>query len=1155
MSRDDEFVRETRGSVRQLTNGLVELERHGTSREHVDELFRTAHTLKGNCSMAGLDSASRLAHEVEEFLSSLRDGSVRPNPDLIDAALAAVDDIDALIQAWHDESDATTDPESSMATLRAEMDRYRDESGTGSGLQSASGDGSASASDVLDDSTDELDQTVVDALDSASGFDDLEGLLAEMDDPADGDDEPDEQARWGTFDNRDSSTPSGDADVDQRDASDESDGGRESGKIESSGAMNEFDAIKSDVHRDDVSSLDHELAEIEFGEFDHDDDLSIQDLIDGEVADADLSDEAVEEVEEVEEGDTVADDHPERSPATADTTTADDAIRPEDFGYESAVPSTPDDTASADEHGSSGVDEVTASGAAEPDDSVPFEGIDIVDSDDESGADYVSSVAADSTADDVSVTADTDEDEVPDISFPDGESFDPVGDEYESERVDDSTDEPAAETPSTETPTADSPSETATAETPTADSSPETTTEETSTPDSPPETATAEAPDFAETFEDDDGGPVDGFEEGDDFPDEFGDDDIADEFDADEIDFPTEDAEADLSTDLPGDDIDLSDDEFDDEFAAESVDADAESVDADAESVDADAESVDETPDEDVSETIPEAFDDGLDLPQDFLSGSLDVGSAADAAASADESDLATEDDIDDTDLPDIDLPDVDDLSGISLSDDDTGGVSFERDEHTMAFESRFAERFGGSVGDDKIQLVQMASATIEESRLDAARYQSSGTEEYPLDFGETRESDRIQSLTVDVENADSLLNLVEELSLTQLRIKQSDDGDIDDHLSVMDSVTGELRRAVMSLRLMPLSTAIDGLPRVVRDIARKQDKEVAFEVSDEGVNLDRSIVEKLGDPLVHLVRNAVDHGIEPPEERQKQGKPPEGTIELRAWRDRERVVIEVEDDGRGISAERIRQQAIDYDIISRTRAEQMSFDEVYDLVFEPGFSTAEEVTDVSGRGVGMDAVRRTVNSLDGTVELDSEPGSGTTVRLRLPVSVAVSKMLFVGVGHEQYAIPASAVADIELIDDSDLDSDGTVAVDRTEAVDDSPDRVQYRRLSEALGVDTASESATVDKSGDTPTGDSEWTLSGGTADEHDAGGIPAGKRVLVRLDPDTHDFALVCDEVDDAREVVVKPYEKLLGGVPGISGATMSGDGTLVNIIDVTTL
>ncbi|KAB1192343.1 hypothetical protein GJR96_02350 [Haloferax sp. MBLA0076] len=1073
MSRNDEFVRETRASVRQLTNGLVELERDGGSRELVDDLFRTAHTLKGNCGMAGLDGAGRLAHAVEDFLSGLRDGSLTPNPDLIDASLAAVDDIDAILDEWREGDEIKTDPESTVSTFRSEMQRYRDQPGTNDPMSAQDADPES----ISDPPTDEFDQTVVDALESASGFDDLEGLLADMDDPDE--ESADEQSRWGTFDQRGAGPrdePHASADVpDGQDGPPEALG-------PSSGPMDDFDAIKSGVETDDVSSLDDELVETEFGEFDDDDELSIQDLIEGEVAGPDV----VEEDADHQSDSAADDDQSVDSSATTATDSRNDAIHPEDFGYEPAATSDSDAESvsgtgqTADEHAPDQVSDEPAGVTADSSEAAnPFEGADVVDPDEP-------------VADEGEVTASGVRDDT-EISFPDGKTFGPGGEESS---VDD-------------------------------DPAPGVTADEGSTTQSDDEFVGQPDAAFTEQPDDEPASPAESGDGELDLSEEFADDglDLPDEFSDDDLSFD-EDDDADAFSD---DDLGLSEVLGEDDLSEGFVDHDI---------------GVSDDHGGEITEGEPDEFDDGLDLPEDFLSGGIELDddgrATTDVSESQADTDLSVEPGAADVDLPDIDLPDVDELSGESLAGefdgDSVADVSFERDEHTMAFESRFAERFGGSVGDDKVQLVQVASATIEESSLDAARYQSSGTASYPPDFGETRESDEIQSLTVDVQNADSLLNLVEELSLTQLRIKQSDGEDIDDHLSVMDSVTSELRRTVMNLRLMPLSTVTDGLPRVVRDIARAQDKRVAFDVSDEGVDLDRSIVEKLGDPLVHLVRNAVDHGIESPDERVQQGKPREGTIELRAWRDRERVVIEVEDDGRGISAERVRQQAIDRDIVSRERAERLSLDEVYDLVFEPGFSTTDEVTDVSGRGVGMDAVRRTVNSLDGTVDLKSEPGSGTTVRVRLPVSVAVAKMLFVDVGPEQYAIPASVVDDVEVVDETDLPGDGTVAIEWPDHVADYPEHIPLLRLGEELGVEDETDGA----------------ADRGDTDDGEPG---AGKRVLVRLAPETRNAALLCDGVDDAREVVVKPYEKLLGDVPGISGATMSGDGTLVNIVDVTTL
>jgi len=287
-----------------------------------------------------------------------------------------------------------------------------------------------------------------------------------------------------------------------------------------------------------------------------------------------------------------------------------------------------------------------------------------------------------------------------------------------------------------------------------------------------------------------------------------------------------------------------------------------------------------------------------------------------------------------------------------------------------------------------------------------------------------------------------------------------------------------------------------------VRDTARAQDKRVSLDVSGREVGLDRSVIDRIGAPLVHIVRNAVDHGIESPEGREAVGKDLQGTVEVRAERVRDGVVIEIEDDGRGIDVDAVRQRVVDNDLLSADEAADLPAEELYPYVFEPGFSTAEEVTDVSGRGVGMDVVDRVTSDLGGSVEVESTPGEGTTVRLRLPITVAVAEVMFVQSGEERYGIPMTAIGEVEPLDAGETDR-------------------PLVRLAEAL---------------DTP-------------------GTHAESGVAVRLRPETRDAALHCDRVVETREVVIRPFEGALGEVPGVSGATLLGDGELVNIIDVATI
>ncbi|WP_240334662.1 chemotaxis protein CheA [Halorussus sp. MSC15.2] len=259
----------------------------------------------------------------------------------------------------------------------------------------------------------------------------------------------------------------------------------------------------------------------------------------------------------------------------------------------------------------------------------------------------------------------------------------------------------------------------------------------------------------------------------------------------------------------------------------------------------------------------------------------------------------------------------------------------------------------------------------------------------------------------------------------------------------------------------MPLETAIDAIPRTVRDVARSQGKEVELVVSDADVELDRSIVDRLRDPLVHLARNAVDHGIESPEEREAVGKAPEGTVAISAERVGDEVVVELSDDGRGVNAQAVRERAVENGVVTPAEAEQLSDDETYDLLFEPGFTTSEEVTDVSGRGVGMDVVNRTVADLNGSVTVESDPGVGTTVRLRVPVSIALTEVLFVEAADQTFGVPMAAVEQItaappveevegrEVVRRSNLDLVGGLP-EGVEADDAYP----FVRLASALDLD-----------------------------------------------------------------------------------------------------
>jgi two-component system chemotaxis sensor kinase CheA len=375
-----------------------------------------------------------------------------------------------------------------------------------------------------------------------------------------------------------------------------------------------------------------------------------------------------------------------------------------------------------------------------------------------------------------------------------------------------------------------------------------------------------------------------------------------------------------------------------------------------------------------------------------------------------------------------------------------------------------------------------------------------------------------ISSVRVDVDQLDDLHGLVEQLVTSRIKLRRAiEEGDTDtatDNLSELDKITANLQNTVMDVRLIPMKKVINKFPRLVRDLTREQGKEIDFSMEGEDIELDRTILTEISDPLMHILRNAVDHGIEPPEERERLGKPREGTIELRATRERDHVTVEVEDDGRGLDVEKLRKEALERDVRSAAELDAMEDSEVYDLIFHPGFSTAEEVTDVSGRGVGMDVVHSTVKQLDGSVNVESELGEGTTVSLRLPVTVAIVKVLFVEVGDEEFGVPIKNIDEVSRTERFETINERAV-------IEHDDDIYQVIDLAEVLDV------------------------PGETSDEG----------MLLRIRKSERSVALRCDSVNKQEEVVVKPLEGILSGIPGLSGTAVLGDGNIVPILDVVTL
>jgi len=384
-----------------------------------------------------------------------------------------------------------------------------------------------------------------------------------------------------------------------------------------------------------------------------------------------------------------------------------------------------------------------------------------------------------------------------------------------------------------------------------------------------------------------------------------------------------------------------------------------------------------------------------------------------------------------------------------------------------------------------------------------------------------TYRSKEVDSIRVDVEQIDRLYNEVEEMVTSRIKLRKiiEDSGlvEAEDELDEHGKITESLQDTVLEIRLVPLEKIVGNFPRVVRDLARSQNKEIDFRMEGVDIEMDRSILNELSDPLMHIIRNSADHGIETPEERVANGKPREGTIELRGNRERDRVSVTVEDDGAGLDTEMIREKAVEKGIKTEEELALLDESEIYDLIFHPGFSTRDEVTEVSGRGVGMDVVNKVVRGVDGSINVESELGEGTSVTLTLPVSVAIVRVLFVTAGEETYGIPIKNIDEISEF--------GDVSVERIEGkpIVTHDDRV-YPLLS--LG------------------------------DELEAvGSEPSPDDMVIRIKEGVRQVCIRCSDVLEQEEVVIKPFEGVLSGAPGISGASVLGEGEVVMILDVETL
>jgi two-component system chemotaxis sensor kinase CheA len=383
------------------------------------------------------------------------------------------------------------------------------------------------------------------------------------------------------------------------------------------------------------------------------------------------------------------------------------------------------------------------------------------------------------------------------------------------------------------------------------------------------------------------------------------------------------------------------------------------------------------------------------------------------------------------------------------------------------------------------------------------------------------------ETIRVGVTLLDKLMTLVGELVLARNQLVQltntMEDAGLQAVSERMNLIATELQEQVMKTRMQPIGNVWSQFPRTVRDVALSCGKEVTIEMEGKETELDKTIIEAIKDPLTHLVRNSVDHGIELPEKRMQAGKDRMGRLTLRAFHEGGNVNIEISDDGGGLSAERIRKKAIERTVITADQAARMTEREIFNLIFLPGFSTAEKVTNVSGRGVGMDVVKTNVEKIGGTVDVQSSFGRGTTVRVKIPLTLAIIPALVVSCGGDRYAIPQVSLLELVRIEADDVGKG-------VELVHGSP---VYRLRGRLLPLVYLSRELNLASAGD--------VASEGTSAVN-----------IVVLQADGRQFGLVVDEINDTEEIVVKPLRKQLKTVKTFAGSSIMGDGKVALILDV---
>jgi two-component system chemotaxis sensor kinase CheA len=418
--------------------------------------------------------------------------------------------------------------------------------------------------------------------------------------------------------------------------------------------------------------------------------------------------------------------------------------------------------------------------------------------------------------------------------------------------------------------------------------------------------------------------------------------------------------------------------------------------------------------------------------------------------------------------------------------------------------------------GDDDKPRLEIAPPPVERREAEERRATPERRKSPPANAGGS------SSIRVDIQKIDTLINMVGELVITQSMLGMlGEDFDMSrvdrlrEGLVQLERHTRELQESVMRIRMVPISFSFSRFPRLVHDLSQKLGKKIELKMSGENTEVDKTVIEKIGDPLVHLVRNSLDHGIETPAERLAAGKPETGTVHLGASHRGGNIVIEIRDDGRGLPRDKILNKAIERGLVKPE--DNLSDKDVYDLIFQPGFSTAEQVSDVSGRGVGMDVVRRNINELGGAIEIESNPGEGSAIIVRLPLTLAILDGQTIRIGSETYIVPLVSIIESIQIDQSVLNR----VAGRGETFRLRDEYLPIVRMHEVFGIE-----------------------------EYDAKALTDG--ILVVVEGEGRKCGLFVDDLLGQQQVVIKSLEANYRKVEGISGATILGDGSVALIIDI---